>query len=447
MKGLRLEYSLYSLLIFLSVFNDSVFSKWFGYFGRPILSVSLPVILLLYVFSCKRMNIDHFAKQLIQLTFFLVIVNVVTDLFYFFFEDITYIERENIFLKSLKGITYMLYNTVYYMLIYNLGKNLSIQHRLRPFAITFFFLFFILIVELFTMPNAWPILHQNHQGIIEGEYIGKEYYRVRLTTTESSLTVPLIVVFGSLTLMYYNLIKDRRKFFLTISCIILFVVTSTARTMLIFAVGFGGFIVLKRLAGRKKRLEWVLTLIFATLFLPIATFFLVIILYKNIFMQSLGSLATRGTSFIAAILHMFKYPLGMGNSISILTMYDITNNISGWLSQHFDNLNFYELNLLLTSNNEKLSAYGALTYSLYWGLPGTVLFYCGITKIYKSYCRSRFYSHYFAGVYWGFILIMTLTVPINNCFPFWGFLAVVTLFSKDKEKIMTIETNKNQDTI
>ena len=43
-------------------------------------------------------------------------------------------------------------------------------------------------------------------------------------------------------------------------------------------------------------------------------------------------------------------------------------------------------------------------------------------------------------VFWGYVGIMTLTVPMSNCFPFWAFLVFISILSRE-------DTEKTYDAI
>lgn len=400
----------------------------------------LPVILLCHICLDPKMVVDHFSKRLLILLAYLFVINVITDIYCIVFLDTVRILEENVIIKSIKSLLYMIYNIVYYLLVYNMGKELTAHRRLRPFVVTFFFLVFILVVELFTMPNAWRILHYNTYSVIdEWSGVWREYNRVRLTTTESSLTVPLIVTFGSLTLYYYRCLdKNRLMYIVSIACVVLFIATSTARTLLIFLTALLMYVVLRLIVVRKKRRMWLLVIIPFFFLFPIGLIELASILNERIFMQSLGSLTTRGTSLIAALIHMLRYPFGMGNSASIITMHEIMRDTIQWVSQHVSwlSLNFYELNAFMDGKYEGLGAFGIFSYALYWGVAGTVYLYYAVIQLHRSYHKSASNSLFMSAVFWGYIAMMSLTVPINNCFPFWGFLAIVSLFGADDNNVL-----------
>lgn len=425
MKKISAEYLLYFLLVFLSIFNDSYFSRWFGYYGRPILFVFLPVLTAVALVIGIKFKVDRMAKTLLKLLVLLAVINFFSDAAYIILSGNERIENEYIIAKSIKSLIAFLYIPVYYILLYTMMRMIPKRMICKPFIVTFFFLFFVLLVELKTMPRAWPIFHYTDGDLLN-------YSRVRLTTTEASLTVPMIITYGVLTLWYYK--HENRKIMFVVSSlmVVCFTAVSTARTFIVFLCTMLVFLFVKYLIKWKRTGGEYIFFGVTLLALPVVISAGTNIVYAEIFAKSLGSLATRGTSLLAGIIHIIKYPFGMGNSVYMLTVKNILEKVVDRFSKitFSSSWNYWEIRQILLQP-ENISTYGILTYGLYWGAVGLVILYIALGRIYKQYRISESYSPVMGAVFWGYIGIMTLTVPINNCFPFWAFLVFISVLSRD----------------
>ncbi|WP_298022558.1 hypothetical protein [uncultured Dysosmobacter sp.] len=436
MKKFSADYYLYFLLIFLSVFNDSFFSRLFGYFGRPILSVLFPAIFSLAVILGRKITVDRLGRTLFMLLCYLLAVNFVADIIYAAFFSKTIIGDDYTAVKSIKEMTFFLYSILYYALVLTFMKRLTPKQICKPFVFTFYFLLFVLIVEILTMPTAWPIFHYNNGGLIDSLIDPSRYYeRVRLTTTESSLTVPLIITFGTVTLWHYKQEQNKLMLIVSAMAMLCFFITSSARTLLLFAIITILTLIMSFLC-KKKTKKGIIIAVLILILLPLVGLLVVGIVYSEVLTKSLGSLTTRTMELIATVIHTVKYPLGVGNAIWGFTLEDILKNTVAWFSSNGPRIawNYWEINQIIANGPEGLGgSFGILLYGLYWGVVGTVVFYVALIKLYKRYRTSRSYNMLLGAVFWGYIGIMTLTVPMNNCFPFWAFLAYLSAISSERE--------------
>ena len=86
--------------------------------------------------------------------------------------------------KAFKGMIYLPIIICFIVLLENLSRNLTEKRIVKPFYITFIFLFLSLVFEI-TSPNLFnSIFH-------DGEF----YNRIRLYTSESSFTGPMIMIY------------------------------------------------------------------------------------------------------------------------------------------------------------------------------------------------------------------------------------------------------------
>ena len=432
MKKISVDYFLYFILVFLSIFIDSYFSTWFGYFGRPVLSIFLPVLMIIVIFLGMKLTIDRTAKVLLQLLAFLTVINLAVDLVYLLVTGNNVAGSDNVFLKSLNSVIQYLYLPTYYVLIYSLMNRVPKRLVAKPFIATFYFLLVVLIVELITMPEAWPIFHYNESSVFGAKF----YERVRLTTTESSLTVPLVITYGTITVWHYIAGHKRWMSFISIAALVCFIVTSTSRTFIIFFIIAILFLIISYLVKRKTRKGYIIAVSVLAVF-PLIVFAGGLVVYIEILTKSLGSLATRTSSLISAIIHMFKYPFGMGGSVSVLTMQNVEKGVVDWLSSHSlsASWSYWEVNQYL-NDPERLTTYGILNYGLHWGIVGLFVLYKELIKIFRTYRGSINYSTVLGAVFWGYLGIMTLTIPITNCFSFVAFLAFINMLTKNTNDVV-----------
>ena len=430
MKRSSTDYVLYFLLVFLSVFIDSYFSRWFNYFGRPVLSVFLPIGVIVAFFIGIRPIVDRTAKMFLRLLILIIVVNIIADAVFIFKTGEYKIYSDYVIIKSFNSIVMILYIPVYYILLYTLMKKQPKRKAAMPFIVTFYFLLLVLAVELVTMPKAWPIFHFHNSWLDETS--SRYYTRVRLTTTEASLTVPLIITYGTITLWYYITEHNKRMTVVSVLALLCFLITSTARSFIIFFLIAIGVLFLSYLLqlfkGKTKKARITAIVILASL--PIVAVLGFLVVYSEIFKKSLGSLATRSTSQIAVFIHTIKYPFGMGNSVSVLTLQDILRKVVDWFSNSSigASWNYWEVNMLI-DDPERISSYGITTFGVYCGIVGLAMMYFEFIKIFTRYLKSKNYNPLINAVYWGFLGIMTLTIPLPNCFSFLAFLVFINILS------------------
>lgn len=429
----KMDYSLYFLLVFSAVFTDGVSSdlvRMFGNFGSPILCVVMPIVLIVYITMYRKFSIDNFFKKLIILLSVLFIVNIIADTIYYLTTGISYIYivSENIFFKSFKGLMYFTYYILYYLLVYNLGKRVSWNKRFIPFVFTFFFLFFVLIVELSTMPYAWPYFHFGARSLI--------YDRVRLTTHEAAFTVPLIAVFGGLTVYYFKQTKKRVMVFFSLILYFIFVITTGSRTLLVFMLILIIYYFYRFIKKRKSKLQMFEMLLLFVL-LPIFAIYGLDYLYGQIFEKSYTSLTTRTLSLLAMPIHSILYPFGTGYSISMITYPPILNKTMNKVSRlKFSNYLHFDYSEIINSylKNPELGNIGLLGYSRYWGILGTIILFLGFIQLYKKFTQKHSDDLIICGTFIGLVIVITFFINIENCYTLWAFLAIVSILGETDDE-------------
>lgn len=360
--------TIYSLLIFLSIFTNIWMSRSIGYFGRCLLNLLLPAFLIVFIFSVGTFSINPFIKRLLWLLVYLVAVNIVSIAMWRLSGNGLVVNGENIIQKAFKQGVYWLEITVYCVLLYSCAKDMSIKELLRPFVYTFIFLCAWLVIEVLTMPNAFSWYHVVYHT---------PYNRVRLTTTESSSTVPLIVTFGLFTLYYVRYISRKRwRTLLTEGFLLAFLVTSSSKTFVVLAAAIFLYYFVFILPRKRTRLVAVL-LIISVPFFAVAAF----LLYEYIssrFANDPGTFMSRGTQIIVCFMHLLRHPFGVGSGVYLSTYQSVLDSVLSWgMNTVFkSHINIYTIQFLDGTN----VIAGFWLHGLFWGIPGCAALVQGILK-------------------------------------------------------------------
>lgn len=360
----KVIYCIYFQLIFLSIFTDCRFEVQLGVFGRSLLNLLTPIYLILILIITRKLIINNYIKQMFYLLVYLIFVSLVADVRWKFSGGEIAIFGENIYIKSFKTICYWLMITAYMLCIYLCTKYIDSKKILKPFVFTYFFLFIYLLIELYTMPYAF------HIGLRAGKY----YDRVRLTSTESSGTAPLIVTFGIATLIYFYHKKNKLGLGATFGTLLIFIFTSGSKTIYLLIIIALLVVSLYSLMKMKRQYVYVFCA-GIVLFLGIGGY------YANALIalteRYRGSYGIRGIQIIAGLYHMIKYPFGVGGGIYISTLrqnailiYKALYN-SNYLGRFI--ASNWEVNELLYGTTDVYASIiaGMIQQSLFWGAFGT----------------------------------------------------------------------------
>lgn len=434
---------IYFILIFGAIFTDTIFVRYFGYFGRTALNLFIPFLFIMYIGIYKRLRMNKFLKSMVYLLIFLIMVNIIADGVWCILDNSVVLYTENIFLKSIKSIIYWLEITAYMILIYNCVVSLEKKEILRPFVFTFFFLFIILIIELLTMPYAFAGLHYIDSP---SSYFGASYYpRVRLTTTESSTTIPLIVAYGAITLYYYKcVVSNKYLIFLSAICLIVFGVSSGSKTkyfcfMLIAMV----FFIEK---SKKRDKSYGIKQIVALVMVILVFLWGWNVLYSKFDASRGSTYSVRALPSIASFINSFIYPVGTGGAVSGYVLNQMVKKIYDFFSttNFGKTISYYEIVNMLNSNEDNKSVIaGVFNYAGQWGIIGTFFWAksiwnylkCSILKDYKG--KKILLSGLIC-----LIFFITFMGSFANHYMVWGYFIILGYLLKEGEQINDAENQK-----
>ncbi len=428
-KGVKINELIYGYLVFSAIFTDTIFSNFLGYFGRSLVNVTLPLVTLIYLFVNKEIVINQFLRRLMFLTIYLVMINIVADVVWICMGNGVYLHGNNIWIKSLQSTLYWAEIVVYMIVLYSSVQDFSIEEILRPFVFTFFFLFFILVIELMTMPYAFTNFHQ----------ISSEFYeRVRLTTTESSTTVPLIIVYGFLSIFYSYYKKYYVLFVLILVMEVIFCYSSGSKTLLfcisICILNFG-FNFIKN--GRRE----LIPVYTALLIIGVVIVFLLANSFIDIMYGNMGSTYTiRTIPDIASVMTSLRNPFGYGGAV----FYDSFLNNMRFLFSYFSNTDFgkafsyWELSAMIDTSGDDVYVIAGFFNMIYqWGIVGA-LYLSYTTVSFVREMRSNKYLNVLlmSGLYC-IIFMYTFTVSFSNYY--MGFAYIIVLY------VLSIKMSEESD--
>lgn len=291
--------------------------------------------------------------------------------------------QENIVIKSFKTSMYWIDLLCLSIILINLIKSLSLKQIFRPYVCAYFFLFAILIIELFSMPHAFLWYHVN-------AFTGT-YNRIRLTTTESSLTVPLILCFGTMTLYYYKyIVKNTYGLIISIICMMIFMVTSSSKTLFLVLFVMLVYVIWCK---RKKSIQKL------SVFLPLGIIFLLIVLSILLIFLEIGisntpaSTGVRLVQILSGIVHIIKYPFGNGGGTYIYSFKSIYVEVYKWLSStdFGKTLGYYEVLMTIRSKDQNGATViaGIWIMMLYLGWTGVVCWLWQTVKYLRQFFKER----------------------------------------------------------
>jgi hypothetical protein len=423
----KMEYYLYYFLVFISIFQDFFLVNSIGEFGRTPLGIIILPLFLILAFFVKRLVINKYVKVLIILEIYLVAVNVISLFIYIaIFNNSITILGENIIMKAMKGNFYFIAIIMYIIIINTLQESINIKKILKPFVTTFYFLAIILIIELITMPYALPYFHNK---LLESA----PYYRIRLTTVESSWTASLIIVYFSFTYYYYSFIqKSAFKKGLSVMILITFIVTSGSKGLFgVIIISLLGLLVLAKGKIKTKLLTAGLGGGFLMYIYPT--------LQRSIIsdINNYTSIVSRVYTSVIGLLYGLIFPFGAGNALYLEYFPKMLHKYIHKLQSINITVNLSEIYSYIysTSGSNISPKTGVLQYNMYWGIVGTTLFLVLLMEVYKKFKVSEFNKGLILefGLIAIIILILT-TITFEIKYDVWLFLAVVLHLTQRKTK-------------
>lgn len=418
-----MNYIIYFILIILPIYQDSPIANKIGIFGvAPILIVNIILFLIFLIFK-RKMVVTSFHKKLIYLEIYLVVINIISLTTFYLTTGTNALLGENIFLKSIKGNFYFIDIILYLILLHNLNRKLTLEKVLLPFTITYYLLFIILLIELNTKPFAFASLHR----IIP-------YGRIRLLTSESSWTTMQIIVYSFMSFAYCYVTKKKKLLNISFFILIFFIFSSDSKGLMILYSLLLIYIYISYLISKNKvnLLKSNLIILVTFVFIYLTKDKLISLIVLDV--QKYTSLATRMYSILITFFHNIHFPMGSGNALYLKYFVELLENNLNLLNNL--NLNSNEIVFWLNSlNDQNISAKSAIfQYSLYWGIPGTILFIRillelktkALENMPKKDIKLKNYLKY------TFVLVFILILLVNTFdykYEFWSYISVLIYFS------------------
>lgn len=430
-ENINIYYLLYFILIFSTVFQDFFLFNYIGEFGRSITAIiTIPIFIIYVVILRKKIHINKYLKILIKLCIYLLIINVIVLFLYIIRSNNLMILDENIIMQTAKGYMYFLSITIFMILLYNLQLKINNEQVFKPFAFTFIFLFFILIIELISKPNAWPMLHNTFP-----------YYRVRLTTAESSWTSSIIVIYFAMSCYYYkHIMQNKVMSIASILMFIVFLITSTSKALIIsvllsiFMMIIIDSKVIKIIKDSNLKTKIIGMCILCIILTPLFTTIRDSVISD---LNEYTSIVTRVYSILIGIVYILLNPLGTGNALYLLKYPKMLQEYI----HVFDKINFKfnlsEIYSFINSNtSQNLSVKSAfIQYGLYWGTVGMIMIAIFLIKIYRNLFKNKdtkFTLIKFA--YINIILLLITAISFDIKYEIWALFSTIIYLGECQAK-------------
>lgn len=395
----HMHYSLYVLLILLTLYTDSPLQRSMGYMGITLLPpIILPIYL--YMFLNKTLISDVFSRKYFKLLLYTLFISIVA-LLVFTITGVSLVQKgEALEVKAIKGFVMLFSYYAYVKVVISLIKNYSLEQVLKPFFWGFIILTILLLLEVLQIPNAFPGIH----------YALLPYYRVRLLTPEASGTAIMLEIFFFVSFYYVYVVRHSKLLTVfLIVCMLLHVLFSGSRTFLIAVIISMIIMYWNNVRSGMKSKGGIMLMIlltsgiwgFVQVVLPslIATF-------MNDF-ENYTSTVTRSYSIFCGVLIGLEYPFGTGFS-SYLYLFPEKMKSMLWIVNSIGkDLDTSEIISYAYSRSDV--AVTAKSFigqtSMYWGVLGSIYF---VKIFYNAFVDSLKKSNLKFGVLFKCVCVVLL---------------------------------------
>lgn len=423
---------LYWILVILPIYKDSPLSRYFGFAGYTVL---MPVSYIIFGVIClvqAKVVIDKRLKPLYKLGIWIFIIGELAVVVWFIITGkLTALGNILPFKALIVPAEYLSY-IVYMSLILYCVKGENLDYIFNPIFFTLIVLVVIMLLEIPQQPFAFRGLH------FAGTF---PYYRVRLLTTESSMTAVPIFIYGLLSI-YYSIISNKKvKLFVAIACsLILF--SSTGSKTLISAVGIVAFVYIL-LRTRQLNMKWFLMIpVFAVLVIYIA-----LVIYPRLSVElssdidNYTSTATRMYTGLLGLGMGIVFPIGIGGGIYPMVLQNAMSMFLPAYSAAFPNYNMSEIRTLITSPTDSAvtAKSSGAQYNMYWGIVGTIYLIYYFHGISKRLIENKVPAQKFIrSIFWSTILIVLFTSSWD--FEFWLLVVLMIYLPEINRKRDEVES-------
>lgn len=429
MRKMKIDNILLFILLWLPIYQDSKLYNNIGSFGHAPIAIA-SIFIFIYCFFIKKIEMNKYFKQLYNLLGLIILISIFSTIYYVLKYNMDNFYNENLFLKVIKGSMYFIAIVCYIVSFITLTKDTPKIAILKQCRNIFIFLTLILIVEYFTLPNAFSFLHAIRPN---------NYYRIRLLTSESSWTTTIIIVYFVLSLAYCCEKKTKKQAFFVIFLFLLFIITTTSKSlMLLSLICFSLFSIynLKKLTLNKI----LIILIFFVITFSIANKF--INKLDDLFsydIQNSTSISTRVYSMFCGFKMIINNPIGYGTAIYLPYLQEM-------YYENLNDFNQYEwfnqdeiVSLIYSQSDSSLSIKsGILQYTLYWGMLGTFIFYRFLYKIYKGLSKLKNCNSMEINLYKSSLITLIIFITFVSSFDYkyeiWTFIAYLIYLEIQNQK-------------
>lgn len=366
--GTKKNYSIYVLLILLTIYSDSPLQRTFGFFGETMVPVfTLPVYCYLCLTGNLKIN-DKFLTSYKKLLLYVSVISVTYYLLFLLANIPSTLLGENILLKGIKLFIQFFTYYVYIKALCILSKGYALSDVLRPFYWGSILLTIILLIEISQIPYAFESLH----------YSSCPYWRIRLLGSEASYTsLPLEIFFVFSFLYIWYVKKSSKRTLILFACFVLQVTLSGSKTLLVVVLLIFIAIYWKLLASLKSIKSWIITVI-AIAVIVFATRWILLALSSSFMndIEEYSSTVTRFYSIFCGFEVGITHPFGVGFQ-SYLYYFPQSLADNKWIVNKINpNLNMVEIDGYIGAKSSVAVAAKSFLgqSSMYWGIFGTVYF-------------------------------------------------------------------------
>jgi hypothetical protein len=382
MVKINLKYIFQSIYIYILVillcYNDFITGVKLGAIAQnPIvfLTPAFVIIEIYLFFKNRKISIGKIDFLCVIFIIYSILISLIYTLAFMYIKNSNSFQESSYIVKSLSYTITIIMLFITYRhskLIFREFNQNSIYIGLLFALITEFF---ILGVELMTMPNAFSMLHF---------VIPTPYYRIRLWASEASISGFYVPILFSIAFYYsMNIAKSWFSSFICISFLVVYAIVSNSKGFYLSnMIAMVLFLIVVFFLYVNKIRNFIILISFF-IFIPISSIvFYPIISEKISSSNEAVTFSTRFLDTISAIMSLLDYPFGSGFGIHQEVLFQS-------LAENKD-----KLNVILGSNIDTSEVSG-FSYSLY-GLDNKNLFNfitttCGLFGIYLMYKVVEFF--------------------------------------------------------
>lgn len=426
-----INYLLLFILLLGTIWQDFWVANYIGEIGRTPIFLFLPIFLLYeilnYRFSIKFSKLE---KYLFLFIIYILFISFIYDIIYFIFnQNSLYLLGENLWIKKLKAIFYLILCLFYMRFSRKLFLKINDYYYLFIiFQIIYYLLFIIYLLESYFIPNSLLMLHSSNDP----------YFRIRLLTSENSSCGSIMFIFYFITkYLSYKIKINYLLNYLNDFIFILFLFYNFSKGFVvsilisIFVVSIFNLINKKNIIFKFKILGLILFL-----FLIVYSYFFNILYIA--FMRdftSYTSTITRSCSMLAAFYIFISNPFGIGTGVYIpylLAAFTyLLNNIT-----FLGNFNLSEIYDFYGTQSGLIPKSYFFQHLMYGGL-GFIIFLLYFLKKIILYLKKdllNFNLKLMQQVLFSYILIsLTFHLVIDVKYEFWLYFAFVDFINYKNE--------------